>query len=101
MLARVLRCASGPWALLPVEWCAPRGLGGPRSRLDGRDGAGDGPIHIQEDLLAVMVHLQRRAVEQAVRRFRGCHLDAQAAATEHKVEGEPFQRVWQPRREPE
>ena len=49
----------------------------------------------------MMVHLQRRAVEQAVRRFCRCHLDTQAAATEHEVEGEPSQRLWQPWREAE
>ena len=36
-----------------------------------------------------MAHLQRRTIEKAVRRFHGCHFDAQAATTEHKVEGEP------------
>ena len=49
----------------------------------------------------MMVHLHRRAVELAVRRFRSCHLDAQAASTEHEVEGEPSQYLWQPWREVE
>src|SRR5438105_11556633 len=67
---------------LPREWCAPGGLAGPWSRLDGRDGAGDGRIPRQEDLLAVMVHLQRRAVELAVRRLLRGHFYTQAASTE-------------------
>ena len=46
-----------------------------------------------------MVHLQRRAVEQSVRRFRRCHLDTQAAASEQEVEGEPSNRIRQARRE--
>ena len=37
----------------------------------------------------MMAHLQRRAVEQAIRRFRCCHLNAQAGASEHEMEGEP------------
>jgi len=49
----------------------------------------------------MMAHLQWRAVEQTVRRFCRSHLDAQAAAAEQEVEGEPSQRVWQPWREAE
>ena len=48
-----------------------------------------------------MAHLQRRAVERAVRRLLRRHLDTQAAAAVQEVEGEPHQRLWQPWREAE
>ena len=47
----------------------------------------------------MMMHHERRAVEQAVRRFRRSHLDMQATAAEHEVEGKPSECFGQPWRE--
>src|SRR6266699_1994094 len=41
------------------DWRSPWRLGWSRSRLYFRDGPGDRPIHREENLLAVMAHLQR------------------------------------------
>src|SRR6266851_6212515 len=91
----------GPPLRLPRERGATWWLCGSRSRLDGRDGPGNCLVHRQEDLLAVMAYLQRRALEQAVRRFRRCDLDTQAASAEQEVEGKASQRTGQPWREGE
>lgn len=100
-VVHAVRSLIGSRSRSPRDWFASRRLAGSRLRLYRWDEPGDGLVHRQEDLLTVMVHLQRRAFEQAVRRFCCCHLDAQAAATIHEVEGEPFQCVGQPGCEPE
>jgi hypothetical protein len=41
----------------------------------------------------MMAYHELGIVEQAVRRFRRSHLDAQAAAAKQEVEGEPSDRV--------
>ena len=90
-----------PRSQAPRDRCAPWRLGGSRSHFHVRDGSGDRPIHRQEDLLSVMAYHERRAVEQAVRRFRRSHLDAQVTAAEQEVEGKLCDPFWQPWREEE
>jgi hypothetical protein len=49
----------------------------------------------------MMAYHELGIVEQAVRRFRRSHLDAQAAAAKQEMEGEPSDRVGEPWRKAE
>ena len=83
------------------NWSAARWLCGSRPRLYVWNGPGDYIFLRDSYVIAVMQHLQERAVKKLVGCFFGCHLDAQAAVAEQEMESESCDALRQARCEGE